>query len=324
MGHRVTLDFLKDIEKAINEGGTGIDSFASHVHSLPPAWRLVHAELEKAQDGEWELYGIREPFENVGTVTLQSGQVLVKQKTNDRRPPKSETRYPSERIVVELEERFFESTSELERFRNELKSEKFASLNTRREKGIPIDPNVVIIVGTAILKPIYDELLKRRTKPIVDKIDTAADATIKLIGSRIRSVIARTASKNKTMKPLTSIIKLTYDPLVELVHKDNDADWLSKVLTPEALYPVLDNAEQLKQEVGAVIVQYHYDEETASWKFCYSENKDGELFSEEVWLARRDKLRDELDEQERLGGSVGFSGVYVRKNPDDDDGGQFK
>ncbi len=284
---RFPKEVLEKIVDDINTSDTSIINTIEHDTTIPPCGKVIKAEIQLRDDGEYQVVATNEYFEEIEWLELNDGTTIFKQGSKeDRRPFKNRYSELKDEYSIGVDWNNFEPKSDYKNYLEEVKNDsnvEFSNGHFGRKSYIP-DPEIIIgivkILGTYLIA-------KKGLEKIGDKVgDIAAEETEKFY----RFVKSAVLNGVKYLKPAnranTYVFVIYPEPLIEFVAKTKDAEKVISALKIEKLDSALDNVAELINRFGATRVQYILDE-AGEWKFNYLLTNEGEVIGTKQSLSRR-------------------------------------
>ncbi len=285
---RLTKEALESAARDIN-GPEAAAVGLEHDPAMPPLGKLVKAEIEQLEDGEYQLIGIQELFEEQRPIQLPNGTRLIQQfSSSDTRPFIGSTAVPPELISVNYDPVNFEiEGGQEDGFLREVAESGNCKTRHLIRKSLLPDPELVIILGKAFVSIVFIratlETAKKTADKLSDKISEDLAAAYTLIKSAMVSAAKRMIPKER---PITYVFDLNGQPSVELVARTRNVDLVLSALRIEPVVDAVLQSLELGKLLGAAKVQFLLGED-GSWKLNYLLTQRGEVIGTPASFSRR-------------------------------------
>lgn len=290
-GMMMTKEALDNSAEMINSGRNprlGLE----HDMSFPPLGRITNAEVIQGKDGEYYLVAYQEYFDNRKQTTLEDGTVLYKEYFNEGGKPFTESKpEPKEKVEFKTDPVNFENRDSLEEFVDEIRQE--SNLDFDKElllrKSVLPDPEIVIQV-TSIIAVAIGVIKSKVTEKLGEAIGDDIANFYKFLRASAIGMIKRAIPKNK---PITFVVEVHDEIIVELIIKSNNPDEVVSAFTYDTLSKIQEKIISSKNYFNAEKIQFSFNEEK-SWELNYMLTKDGATIGTKKAFDRRDKAFSEL------------------------------
>lgn len=282
-GERIPLEALQSFVNAINST-SAIPVSLQHDPTIPPLGKVLKATFERTEDGEHEVVGAMEVFDDPTPITLADGTAVLRASSRkDSRPFVSVPRELPETTEVAYDRRNFESRATVTEFLDSITAIPFTPRTLVRKAWIP-DPQLVITLSASIAS--YSGLRKiveRVGDKLADRISDDVSRLYDLVREAVIGFAQHAIPKNR---PITYVLIVPTEPRVELVAKTNDPRLLIAALVQGKVAKLLVRAEELQRLAGATSVQFLLGK-NGEWSLNYLLTRDGAVVGTPASFDRR-------------------------------------
>lgn len=294
---RMTKEALEMGAETINSGRRpriGLE----HDMTLPPIGRICDAEVIKGEDGAYYLVAYQEFFDSAEAITLDDGEVLVREYFSAGGTPFAEVKTETtDKIVISIDRQNFESYEDADSFYSELQNESeinFGNLDFSRKSFIS-DPELVfqfaensvyLFFGYKVAK----KLLKKTADKVVDKVADDLAKTYDLIKKGVSKMIKRANPKNR---PITYIFEFPAPIQIELIAIDKSPETIVNSLKKETLKKLEQKLDELTYKFDAEKIQFELNEKD-KWELNYLLTVSGESVGTQKSISKRKLVLDNM------------------------------
>lgn len=290
-GMMMTKEALENAAETINSDRNpriGLE----HDMSFPPLGRITDASVVQGKDGAYYLVAYREYFDNRKETILEDGTILYKESFEKGSKPFVEAKSEQKDIIeIHTDPENFENIESLNEFLKELKVESKIDFSEQMllRKSIISDPELVIKLSSIIAVSIGIIATK-----IPEKVGEAIGEDVakfyKLLRTGVLGMVKRAIPK---LRPITFIIEIHDDILIELLIVSNSPDEVVTAFSSDKLKFIQEKVETSKKIFGAEKIQFYYNDKK-DWELNYMLTLDGSTIGTKKAFDRRDIAFQEL------------------------------
>lgn len=295
---KITKEALESGVRQIN-GDYALVFNLEHDVTLPPIGKVIEAGIEQLEDGEYQLVATNEVFENLKEIKMPDGVTLLEQESStDHRPFIGSEMQTTDEIEIHYDMVNFESKQKLNQFIQDLKSVADFKERTIARKAFIPDPQLIITFTSGIIAYLTGQKVVEK---VADKlIDPVLDDVAKLyplIKSAISGMLRYAIPKNR---PITYVFLAPGQPTIEFVARTNNPDLVMSAVLQENIKESFSKAEELRQTVQAVKVQFLLNAD-GNWTFNYLLTNIGKVIGTPESYSRRARVLELMSSNDVTG-----------------------
>jgi hypothetical protein len=309
---RIVPEALQSFVEIIN-GPSAVAFSLGHDPTLPPLGKVLRATLEPTEDGEYQVVGVTEIFEDPAPIRLWDGTVLLEAfSSTDRRPFTGTPKTQPERIEILYDRANFASKDELDKFLQSIQSDIVTPRRLVRKAWVP-DPELVIRVGATVGSIAAGRIAYKIGDKIADKLgDRISEDFARLYDFVKLAVIQFVKYAVPRNRLITYMLVAPGEPVVELVVRTTNPDLIAETIRLEKLVRLFERADDLHKYLGARRVQFIADE-SGEFRLNYLLTKDGKVIGSHASFRNRVKYLELLRD-----GGLSMSGALGPESPPED------
>jgi len=277
-GDKMTLSALKSAAKQIN-GRRKVRAGINHDWTFPPAGRYIDAVVEKRQDGEYQLVGTRQQYDEQSLVRLPDGSVGILESFKLNGCPFVEAALePIDSNELCIDYNNFSNPNEAENFIKDVREASQVDFKDGAfgRKALVNDPEIVLAITKLTSYALFTRFVAKAPEKLKDKIAEEIITFYELVKQSSFIAVKSMLPKNRK---ITYIIRSCGDINIELIIRTADAKVIIESVNEEKLTQCREKIHEIYTAFSPEKLNMLYNEDKGVWEFNYLLTKEGKSLS---------------------------------------------
>jgi len=270
---KISLEALESAADQINNGTEVPIIGLDHDITIPPLGKCIEAYTELLPDGEHQAVIVQDYFDGSGQIEMPDGSILIKEYSlSDNRPLATRGTESVEKTHLAYDFVNFDSKESLAEFLSEVRSEGEFEEEVEARKALIPDPQLILVLKAAFVGYLSSKLLPKVGDKTAEEVSKDIADLYKFFKVAVSSYAKYAIPK---YRPITYVFEMPWEVVpLEFVIRTSDPDTAVQAILIDKIVPCMDKAIQLTNTLGAVKVQFIYEEDN-EWHFNYLFTSDG-------------------------------------------------
>lgn len=283
---KMSKEALELAADQVNKSGSVPSVGLNHDLTIMPLGKVIKAEVNKMDDGEYQIEITQEMFETLNILEFNDGEKYIEEKSETDKRPFAEPYFDTNKIGLSYDSVNFKSKQDMDDFLSSVTREYDVNLQMIARKQLIPDPEIIFTISQSVLavlvgKKIFDKAVDKLLDKALDEVDNFYS----FVKSTITKYIKYAIPKNR---PITYVFQMSESMNIELIAITQDVELLMKAIEDDKIKKVLARIEDIKQKFEINRIQFLLNDK-GEWEFNYLLTLEGAVIGTEKSYSRKAK-----------------------------------